>query len=93
MQKLEIGGWRLLLRAGGGRVICYNNWLFEVFPRESGRARCGANQLVCQLGALFGVRDEGVRGSHVRDLPFIRTIDYILRLPLVLNSDYRSTYK
>ena len=52
--------------------------LFEVFPRESGRARCGANQLVCQLGALFGVRDEGVRGSGfgVRDF----AIDWDYRL-------------
>ena len=66
--------------------------LFEVFPRESGRARCGANQVVCQLGALFGVREEGVRDEGVRDFPIFW--DYRLaKKNFVPNSDSRLPHK
>ena len=60
-------------------------WLFEVL--------CGGNQLVCQLGALFGVRDEGVRGSGFGILLFFGAIDYRKSYSLVPNSESRLPHK
>ena len=57
--------------------------LFEVFPLQGGFALCGANQLVCQLGALFGVRGSGfgVRGSGFLSFLGLSTTEKIILSP------------
>ena len=60
-------------------------WFFGSlrFSRGAGGfALCGANQLVCQLGALFGVRGRIKRGSGFGIWLFFGTIDYLKKVIL-----------